>query len=118
MSQIGSEVVQLGAPKFADYVVVDGTWKEKDTTEMQRTDDGDSAVYNYSFWRPGIEATADLMIKADESPLEVGDVLAESSPGTRSFVVIAAEKSSYGGMPLKQTVTLAYHAGFTATVVT
>lgn len=118
MSQVGSEVVALGAPKFANYVVVDGTWKEKDTTESLRTDDGDSNVYNYSFWRPGMEATADLVIKADQSPLAVGAVLAESNPGTRSFVVLAAEKSSYGGMPLKQSVTLAYHTGFTPTVVT
>lgn len=118
MSQVGNEVVALGAPKFSAYVVVDGTWKEKDTTEKLRTDDGDSEVYNYSFWRVGMEASCDVVIKAEEVPLAVGDVLAELSPGTRSFVVLEAEQSSFGGMPLKQALTLAYHDGFTPTVIT
>jgi len=118
MSQIGSEVVQQGAPKFANYVVVAGTWKEKDTTDMQRTDDGDSEVYNYSFWKAGVDATCDLIIKADQSRLAKGSVLSESSPGTRAFVVIDVETSDFGGMPLKQSVTLAYHNDFTPTVVT
>ena len=118
MSQLGNEVVVLGAPKFTSYVVVDGTWKEKDTTEMQRTDDGAGSVYNYSFWRAGSEASADVVIKAGADPLDVGDVLSELTPGTRAFVVTAASKSDFGGKPLKQSLTLAYHTGFTPTVVT
>jgi hypothetical protein len=118
MPQIGTALLLKSAPTFADYIVVDGTWKEKDSTQMQRTDDGDSEVANYTFWQAGVDASCDLVIKSGEVALEVGDVLAESSPGTRSFVVISAETSDYGGKPLKQSVTLAYHVGFTATVVT
>lgn len=118
MSQIGTGLLLQSAPKFADYIVVDGTWKEKDSTQIQRTDDGDSNVANYTTWRPGADCSCDLVIKAGESPLAIGDVLAESSPGTRSFVVIDASKADFGGKPLKQSVQLAYHTGFTPTVVT
>jgi hypothetical protein len=118
MSQIGTGLLLTTAPKFADYVVVDGTWKEKDSTQIQRTDDGDGLVYNYTTWQPGVDASCDLVIKATKSKLAVGNVLAESSPGTRSFVVLSADTSDYGGKPLKQSVTLAYHTGFTPSVVT
>jgi len=85
---------------------------------MQRTDDGDSDVYNYTFWRPGADCSADLVIKAGEAALAVGDVLAEASPGTRSFVVISVDTADFGGKPLKQSVQLAYHEGFTPSIVT
>lgn len=115
--QVGSGLLTKGAPKFTDYVVVDGTWKEKANDAMLRTDDGDGAVYNYSGWRAGVDASCEVVVKAGEAPLAKLDVLAEASPGTRSFVVIDVETSSFGGSPLKQTLQLAYHAGFSATPV-
>jgi hypothetical protein len=118
MSQIGTGLLLKSAPKFTDYIVVDGTWKEKDSTQIHRTDDGDSAVANYATWRPGVDASCDLVIKAGETALVIGNVLAEASPGTRSFVVMDAETTDFGGKPLKQSVQLAYHTGFTPTVVT
>jgi hypothetical protein len=118
MSQIGSGLLTKSAPKFANYVVVKGTWKEKDNTQMQRTDDGDSAVYNYTFFTPGVDATCDLVVKTGHDPITKGSVLAESSPGTRSFVVVEADQADFGGMPIKQTVQLAYHTDFTPSIVT
>lgn len=118
MSQLGSGLLNTTAPKFSDYVVVDGTWKEKDSTEHVRTDDGDSKVYNYTFFRAGVDASCDVVIKATKSALTKGSVLAEASPGTRSWIVLGADTSDFGGKPLKQSLTLALHTGFTATVVT
>ncbi|MFZ4597820.1 MAG: hypothetical protein ACOYNN_04170 [Terrimicrobiaceae bacterium] len=118
MPQLGSALLISTAPKFSNYVVVEGTWKEKDSTQMQRTDDGDGNVYNYAFWQPGADCSCDLVIKGSNSRLAVGGTLAESSPGTRTFVVISVDTSDFGGKPLKQTVQLAQHTGFTPTVVT
>ena len=118
MSQIGTGLITKSAPKFSDYVVVAGTWSEKDNTQIQRTDDGDSAIFNYTTRNPGVDCSCDLVIKVGEVPCKVGDILAEVTPGTRSFVVLAASASDFGGMPLKQKVELAYHTGFTPTVVT
>jgi len=117
MSQIGTSLLRRSAPTFADYIVVDGTWKEKDSTQHERTDDGEGEVANYSFWRPGVDVSCDLVIKAAATPLNKGDVLTEEGSGGRTYVVIEADLQNFGGRPLKQTVQLAYHLGFTATVV-
>lgn len=84
---------------------------------MLRTDDGDSKVYNYTFWRVGAVVGCDWNVKRTEALAEIGDVVAESSPGTLSYVVLAVDNAEYGGMPIKQTVQLATHEGWTATVV-
>ncbi len=117
MSQLGTALLRKSAPLFADYIVVDGTWKEKDSTQHERTDDGAGAVANYAFWRPGVDVTCDLVIKASAEPLNKGDVLTESGSGGRTYVVLEVDLQNFGGKPLKQTVQLAYHTGFTPTVV-
>ena len=117
MSQLGTALLQKSAPTFADYIVVDGTWKEKDSTQHELTAGGDGLVANYSFWRPGVDASCDLVIKADSAPLNKGDVLTEAGGGGRTYVVLEADLQNFGGKPLKQTVQLAYHLGFTPTVV-
>lgn len=117
MSQLGTALLKKSAPTFADYIVVDGTWKEKDSTQHERTDGGDGNVANYSFWRPGVDASCDLVIKASGEPLNKGDVLTESGSGGRTYVVLEADLQNFGGKPLKQSVQLAYHTGFTPTVV-
>ena len=117
---LGTAVVHQVSPVFTNYVVVDGTWKEKDSTQMHRTDDGTGSVYNYSFWQQGADCSCDLIIKTGQTKLLKGDVLTETSTETsegetsaRSFVVISADLSDFGGKPLKQSVQLAYHVGFT-----
>lgn len=115
MSQLGTSLLRKSAPTFADYIVVDGTWKEKDSTQHERTDDGEGAVANYSFWRPGVDASCDLVIKADAAPLNKGDVLQESGNGGRKYVVLEVDLQNFGGKPLKQSVQLAYHLGFNPT---
>jgi hypothetical protein len=119
---LGTGLVREVAPTFANFVVVDGTWKEKDTTMHERTDGGDGNVLNYSFWKPGVDATCDLVLKVGSVPLLIGDVLTETADPqagatVRSFVVLDATKSNFGGKPLRQAVQLAYHTGFTPTVV-
>lgn len=116
-SQLGTSLVKKSAPLFTSFVVVDGTWKEKDTTMHERTDDGSGSVVNYSFWLAGVDATCDLVIKAAGTPLNKGDVLTESGTGGRAFVVLEADLQNFGGKPLKQAVQLAYHIGFTPTVI-
>ena len=118
MSQIGSGLLTTLSPKFTNYVVVDGTWKEKDSTQHLRTDDGDSKVYNYTFFLAGVDASCDVVIKAAATPLTVGSVLSELTPGTRAFVVLSADIHEFGGKPTKQSLQLAYHTGFTPSVVT
>ena len=84
---------------------------------MERTDGGDGLVVNYSFWRPGVDCTADLVIKAGEVAPKKGDVLTSTETSSRSFVVLEADISNFGGKPLKVAVQLAYHDDFTPTVV-
>ena len=123
--QVGSGLLIKGAPKFRDFVIIDKSWKEKDDTQVLRTDDGDSNVFNYTFWRPGMELNCDWNIKkavedgATGVPAVIGDVVSEVvlSGTAKVFVVLAADTSEFGGMPLKQTVKLGYHVGFTPTVV-
>jgi len=117
MSQLGTVLLRKSAPLFANHVVVDGTWKEKDSTMHERTDGGDGLVANYSFWRPGVDVSCDLVIKSTGVALNKGDVLEEIDGDERAFVVIEADLQNFGGKPLKQTVSLAYHTGFTPTVV-
>jgi hypothetical protein len=120
--QIGSPKIVQGAPKFAAYTVVDGTWKEKDDTQMLMTRDGDSKVNNFTFWSPGIDAQCDWVIINTEgnAAATVGEVITEVVPEgqtARAFIVMpGTETSEFGGKPLKQSVKLAYYAGFTPTV--
>jgi hypothetical protein len=111
-SQLGTGLLHKVAPTFSNFIVVDGTWKEKDSTMHERTDGGDGLVANYSFWRPGVDATCDLVIKLGGTALNKGDVLTESGGGGRAFVVLEADLQNFGGKPLKQAVQLAYHIGF------
>lgn len=115
MSQLGTSLLRRSSPTFADYIVVDGTWKEKDSTQHERTDDGAGAVANYAFWRPGVDVSCDLVIKSTAQPLNKGDVLTEEAGG-RTYVVLECDLQNFGGKPLKQTVQLAYHLGFTPAV--
>lgn len=116
-SQLGTALIHKSAPTFTNFVVVDGTWKEKDTTAKERTDDGSGSVANYSFWRPGVDVSCDLVIKSTGAPVNIGDVITESGSGGRTFIVLEADLQNFGGKPLKQAVQLAYHVGFTPTVV-
>lgn len=116
-TSIGTALLKKSAPLFANFVVVDKTWKEKDSTMHERTDGGDGKPVNYSFWNPGVDVTCDLVIKSTGAALNVGDVLTESGTGGRAFVVLQADLQNFGGQPLKQSVQLAYHVGFTPTVV-
>ena len=118
--QVGTGVLTKGAPKFTGYTVVKGTFKLKDDTDIMRTDDGDSNVFNYTGWKPGSECSCDVVLAADSAELAKLNVLTELVPEgqtARSFIVIDAETADFGGPPLKQSLKLAYHAGFTATVV-
>lgn len=117
MPQIGISLLRKSAPTFPSHIVVDGTWKEKDSTQHERTDGGDGTVANYAFWRAGVDVSCDLVIKASGTALNKGDILTESGTGGRTYVVIEADLQNFGGKPLKQSVQLAYHTGFTATVV-
>jgi hypothetical protein len=117
MSQLGTALIRKSAPTFTNFIVVDGTWKEKDTTQHERTDGGDGLPVNYAFWRPGVDASCDLVIKAGASALNKGDVLTESDGEERTFVVLEADLQNFGGKPLKQAVQLAYHVGFTPDIV-
>ena len=121
MSQLANGLFIKGAPKFTDYVVPADTWKEKPNTDVLRTDDGDGAVYNYTSWKPGVDATCDLMIKlaagASAVPEKL-DVLAALAPDSRSFIILDFTVEYLGGKPVKLSgVQLAYHEGFTPTVV-
>lgn len=115
--QIGTGLVIKPAPTFTNYVVVRDTWKEKANDEYLRTDGGDSAPANYTFWNPGVDATCDVVIKKGQVPLEAGEVLEALAPDSRKFIVLPSETSSFGASPLKQSLQLAYHEGFTATPV-
>lgn len=84
---------------------------------MQRTDDGDGEVYNYTFWNPGVDAQCDVVVKLGEDLLIVGSVLTGTGTDTRAFTVVGVDTSDFGGKPLKQSLQLAYHEGFTPTVV-
>ena len=117
MSQLGTGLLRQSAPTFANFIVVDGTWKEKPSTAHERTDGGDGLVVNYSFWRPGVDCTADLVIKTGHVAPTIGDVLTSTETTPRAFVVLDAPESNFGGKPLKVSVQLAFHDDFTPTVV-
>jgi hypothetical protein len=105
-SQKGTPLKVTASPKFADFVVEDGSWKEKDATEHQEFKNGESETENLTFFNPGIEATCTWVIKEGQSAAKKGDVVSEAGGGARKWVVLEVETSEYGGKPLKQNVTL------------
>ena len=106
MSQQGQQLVLTPAPKFANFIVVDGTWKQKDSMMHVVTEDGDSLTINVSFFNPGVDATGELVVKTAQTPCVKGDVLSETAPSTVKWLVLEVENSNYGGRPLKQAVQL------------
>jgi len=114
--QKGPNLIAKPAPTFTKFVVVDGTWKEKDSLEINETKDGNSETYNYTGANPGVDATCEVVIKVLDPvvvPLAKLDVLTSTETAPRSFVVLDVETGEFGGKPLKQTLTLAYRASLT-----
>lgn len=109
--QKGNELVAKPAPSFTNFVVVDGTWKEKDALVVVETLDGNSETHNYTGSNPGVDATCDVVIKKTDpatAPLKKMDVITTTETVPRKFLVLDVENSDFGGRPLKQTLTLAH----------
>lgn len=104
--QRGNVLIAAPAPTFTKFVVVEGTWKEKPALDITVTKDGNSETYNYTGADPGVDATADLVLKATAVPLKKLDVIVTTETAPRKFVVMEVETSEYGGKPLKQSVSL------------
>lgn len=102
-TQSGTALQVTATPTFSSFVVIDGTWKVKDTTSHVETMNGQSKTENFTFYNPGTEVTAEWTIKSGQTAAAKGDVVTGS--GTK-FLVLEAETSEYGGRPLKQSVTL------------
>lgn len=117
MSQHGTGLEILPVPKFTDYVVVAGTWKEKDNTQVESTEDGDGSLLNHTSWSPGVDATCTVVIKKGATPLKKSDVLAALAPDSRKFFVMDVDTEKHGGKPAKQSLTLSYKEDFDPSIV-
>lgn len=106
--QAANQLIAKPAPTFADYVVVDGTWREKDSLAVEETLDGNSESYNWTGANAGADATCEVVLKTGSDPLEKLDVLVSTEATPRKFVVIDVETMNFGGRALKQSLTLAF----------
>lgn len=120
-AQKGKQLVQSKAPTFANYLVVDGTWKEKPNTDIETTKDGGGTA-NLSAGDPGSDAQCDLVLKkgisegVDADPLNVLDELVETATiggsttegDLRTWIVTEVETTCKNGKPVMQSVKLLY----------
>lgn len=116
-TQIGQpKLVVKPAPLFANFIAVEDTWREKDNSVLTTSKDGYGETFNKTLSDPGVDATAELFLKENTTPLKKGDVLTTTSEPIRSFVVEEAETQYLGGKPCKQSVTLQYKASLNLAV--
>lgn len=117
--QAGNQLVAKPAPTFADFVVVDDTWRERDSLTVNETLDGASETYNYAGANPGADITCELVLKVKDpvvAPLEKLDVVATTETVPRYLVVVDVENMSFGGRVLKQSVSFAFRSSLQATL--
>ena len=111
-TQHGNRVISKNAPKFDDYVVVDGTWRATDNTQHEHTMDGDSEPYNDTFNSPGFDARCEWMVKEGSDPAVKGTVVTDDESSPRKWLVLNVEDHNFGGRTLRQTVQLRYKSGY------
>jgi hypothetical protein len=93
-TQIGQPALLVKpAPTFANYVAVEDTWKEKDNTVLTTTKDGFGETYNHTLSDPGVDATAELTIKAAATPFKKGDTRRQRTT-IRTTAAAAAETTA------------------------
>ena len=115
--QKGNQLVFKPAPTFTSFVVVDGTWRERDTTDMTVTKDGASETHNKTYADPGVDVQCEWVIMSGQTPAKKGDVVTSGGESpARKFTVDDVETMDLGGKPLKQSVTLSYKASLQASL--
>jgi hypothetical protein len=97
--QIGaSGLVVHGAPRFANFVVIDNTWKKSDALQVQKTRDGNSNMFNYTGWSPGDDAQCDWNIIKGNAPAKTMDIVIELLPLHFSGQPVNATTIPIGGV--------------------
>lgn len=106
--QAGFTLIAKPAPTFANFVVVDGTWRERDSLAVEATKDGNSETYNYAGADAGVDAQCEVVLKTGATALKKLDVLSSTEATPRHFVVTDVETMNFGGKAQKQSLTLEF----------
>jgi hypothetical protein len=91
-SQVGTQIYTRSAPTFAGFVVVGGTWVETDALKVDDAENQDEAIFNTTGWDPGLDAKCTLLALGQTTYPQVFDVISETTPTTRKWLVKKVEK--------------------------
>jgi hypothetical protein len=103
--------LQTLTPVFANFVVLDKTWKEKDNTAMKDYKNGASLTVLSSFTDPGADVTCTIILNAAAALIVKGSSLTPTTDivGTpRTFLVVDVDTDEFGGDPCQQHLKLRY----------
>lgn len=115
-TQKGTTLIAEAAPTTADYIVVEGSWKETDALSVEDTKDHNGELINKTGCNPGIDAQCDLVIKATKTPpAKLSQLNFTRADGTTvvKFTVVDVETSYMGGKPVKCSVKLEHRNSMT-----
>src|SRR5438128_2205609 len=93
--QIGTPLYAVFPPKFVGFHIVGGTYKEKDATKSDETQNEAEETFNVSFYDSGFDAECTMVSEAQQGRLGVGTKLVEAADSPRQpgfvWVVMDAE---------------------------
>jgi hypothetical protein len=111
-SQQGSQkALQIPAPIFASYTVLDKTWKEKDNTTMKDYKNGASQTVLSTFTDPGIDATCTVIVNTGAALLVKGMSITPTTDTVatpRAMLVVDVDNAEFGGDVVEQQLKLRF----------
>jgi hypothetical protein len=115
-TQKGTSLVRKPAPTFTNHIAVASTWRERDASKSESTDNEDGEVINVTTGDPGVDASGDLVVKSGQSPVKKNDVLAATYPTITGIVGESDDDTltkAGHGLETGDAVTVTFSAGFT-----
>ena len=111
LQQGAQKVLQIASPLIAGVTIIDGTWKEKDSTVDKNYKNGASQTFLTAFADPGVDATCEWLVDVGTALFVKGESVTPTTDTVttpREFLIMDVDNSEYGGFPMKQSVKLQF----------
>jgi hypothetical protein len=111
LQQGSTKALQIAAPIFANVVVQEDTWKEKDSTRDKDYRNGASLTYLTAFADPGVDAACEWVVNVGQALYVKGQSITPTTDtvaSPRTFLIKDVDNSEYNGFVCKQAVKLQF----------